>query len=179
MDLERRLEQAIQRGQKTRVLQGQEAAERALTEEELKSRYSAARLNLSEYIETSLKKLMDHFPGFRFETVVDDSGWGARISRDDLHISPAALDALFSGSDYRSKPTGMKRENLYSRFQMLVRPLSTQAKIIEITAKGTIRNKEIVNRTHFQFLAQLNEQGLRDVFDNWCIEYAEHFAVQS
>lgn len=179
MDFDRRLQQAIQRGQRIRDVQGQAAVDRAMSEEEIKSRYSAARLNLSDYIEACLKKLADHFPGFRFETVVDETGWGARISRDDMQISASALDALFSGAELKSRSSGQKRENLFSRFQLLVRPLSLQTKIIELAAKGTIRNKEVVNRTQFQFLAQLEEQGLRDIIDNWCLEYAERYAAHT
>lgn len=176
MDFDRRLQQAIQRGHRIKDAQGQAAVDRAMSEEEVKSRYSVARLNISDYIEGCLKKLADHFPGFRFETIVDETGWGARISRDDLQFSASSLDALFSGGVGKMQPASQKRENVFSRFQVLVRPLSLQTKIIELAAKGTIRNKEVVNRTQFQFIAQIEEQTLKDIIDNWCLEYAERYA---
>ncbi len=124
MDFQERLQQAIDRGHKSRHARDQAEAEKALSAEELKNRHSSARLNLCEHIESSLKQLTDHFPGFRFETILDDGGWGARISRDDLRLR------------------GSRRANQYSRFEMLVRPWSEQTKIVEIVAKGTINNAQ-------------------------------------
>lgn len=177
MDFEKRLEQAIQRGERTRQTHGQAAAERALSEEELRNLHSSTRLNLSEYIDAGMRKLSDHFPGFRFETVVDDAGWGARINRDDLNFSRSS-----SGQDsvWSAKSAVPRRPaNLYSRFQILVKPFSQQTKIVELTTKGTIRNKEVITRSHYQFLAELNEEGLRDTVDHWLLEYAEKFAAQA
>lgn len=160
MDFERRLEQAIDRGTRSRDAQSKAEQQKTLTEAELKNLHSAARLNLSEHAETLLRKLTDHFPGFRFETVVDEDGWGARISRDDLRL------------------TGGTRETHYSRFQILVRPFSPSAKIVEVVAKGTVRNKEIINRSNFHFLSEFNETGFREVIDLWALEFAEKFAAQ-
>ena len=177
MDFDKRLEQAIQRGERTRQAHGQAAAERALSEEELKNLHSSTRLNLSEYIDAGLRKLGDHFPGFRFETVVDDAGWGARINRDDLNFarSSSVLESVWQGKN----STPRRAENQYSRFQILVKPFSLQTKIVELTTKGTIRNKEVITRSHYQFLAELNEDGLREMIDHWMLEYAEKFAAQA
>lgn len=160
MDFENRLEQAIERGQKIRDSRQRTEHQKTLSAEELKNLHSAIRLNLSEHIENCLRRLSDHFPGFRFETVVDDSGWGARINRDDLAIGRG------------------RRDTHYSRLQVLVRPHSVAAKIVEITAKGTIRNRELLNRSHYQFLAEINDEGLKEVIDMWVLEFAEQFAAQ-
>ena len=160
MDFENRLEQAIERGQRIRDSRQQSEYQKTLSAEELKNLHSSVRLNLSEHIESCLRRLSDHFPGFRFETVVDDDGWGARINRDDIAIGRG------------------RRDNHYSRLQVLVKPYSEAAKIVEITVKGTIRNRELLNRSHYQFLAEVNEQGLQEVIDMWVLEFAEQYAAQ-
>jgi len=60
-DFRQRLEKAIQRGQRVRHAQARAEAERALTEQELKSLHSRYRLELVERIEAALKQLCDHF----------------------------------------------------------------------------------------------------------------------
>jgi hypothetical protein len=157
MDFEKRLERAITRGRDRRDLSGREEAEKALNVEELRSLHSKYRLDLSEHIETCLKQLSDHFLGFQYKTVFGDDGWGARISRDDFH-----------GAAGRTR-------NMYSRLEMTVRPFSS-AHIIELAAKGTIHNKEVFNRTHFQFLSQADIESFRELIDLWVLEYAEQYA---
>jgi len=181
MDFEKRLESAIQRGQRQRSAQGAADAARALSEEELRNLHSSARINLSEHIEAGLKKLADHFLGFRFETILDDTGWGARISRDDVAFGHSRSEpaAKRSATSFVTESITTRRaENYYSRFQMVVKPYSEKAKIVEIAAKGTIRNKEVLTRSHFHLLTELNERALADSLDNWMIQYAEKFAAQ-
>ena len=158
MNFEKRLEKAIVRGQQNRDLQAREKAEQAMSEEELKSLHSRCRLDLSDHIENCLKKLADHFPGFRFQTLVSDDGWGAKISRDDFNRK----------ADSRSK-------NLYSRFEMLIRSFSS-THIVEMVAKGTIQNKEIISRAHYQFLNQVDVESFTELIDLWVLEYAEKFS---
>jgi hypothetical protein len=150
MEFEDRLEQAIARGQRSRVARSQAEAQKSLSEEDL-----------SDHAETLLKKLADHFLGFRFETVVDEDGWGARINRDDVNLG--------AGS----------RANQYSRCQILVRPFSAKAKIVEVVAKGAVRNKELVNRSHYQFLAEFDEERFKEVVDMWVLEFAEQFSSKT
>jgi hypothetical protein len=157
MEFEQRLEKAIQRGKQTRDAHGREAAAKAMDLEELKNLHSSCRLDLSEHIETCLTKLADHFPGFQFETLVSDEGWGARITRDDIDIR--------------------ERKNVYSRVKILVRPF-TDAHIIAIAAKATIRNREVLNRSHFQFLSQHDTTSFCELIDLWVLEYAEKFATR-
>jgi len=156
MEFEQRLEKAIQRGKQTRDAQGRAAAAKALDIEELKNLHSKCRLDLSEHIEACLAKLADHFPGFQLETLVNDEGWGARITRDDIDI--------------------LERKNVYSRVKIVVRPF-TDAHIIAIAAKATIRNREVLNRSHYQFLAQHDMTSFCELIDLWVLEYAEKFAT--
>ncbi len=158
MEFEKRLEKAIVRGQQNRDLQAREKAEQAMSAEELKSLHSRYRLDLSDHIENCLKKLSDHFPGFRFQTLVSDDGWGAKISRDDFN-----------------RQSGSGSRNVYSRFEMLIRSFSS-THIVELVAKGTIQNKEVISRTHYQFLNQVDGESFTELIDLWVLEYAEKFS---
>lgn len=160
MDFEKRLERAITRGQRARDEEGRLKAEKAMSEEDLRTLHSKYRLDLSEHIETCLRQLADHFPGFRAESLVSE-GWGAKISRDDLQLG------------HRRAP-----ESRYSRFEMVVRPYSS-AHIIELVAKGTIHNREVLNRRHYQLLAEVDIDSFKELIDLWVLEFAEQFAARS
>ena len=161
MDFEKRLERAIDRGKQTRNAKGRQQTEQSVSEDELKTMHSKCRLDLSEHVENCLKQVADHFPGFRFQTVVDEGGWGAKVIRDDLAVV-----------------TSGQAESLYSRLEMLVRPFSS-THIVELVAKGTIRNKEIFNRTHFQFLNQLDVDSFSELVDLWVLEFVEQYAART
>lgn len=157
-DFEDRLQRAIQRGRQFRENEGSSASVSAATEEELRSRHSELRNELSEHIEACLRKLADHFPGFEFSTVLNEKGWGARISRDDLNLK---------SSSSRSE---------YSRLEILIRPFS-DAHIIELATKGTIRNRESLNRSNFRFLQDANLDVLRTMVDSIVLEFAEQYSA--
>ena len=159
MEFEKRLEKAIERGQHTRHEQGRLAAEKALSEDDLKSLHTRCRLEFSDHIENCLRHLADHFPGFQFETIIGDEGWGAKITRDDIAPGP-----------------NRSYQNLYSRLQLVVGPFS-DAHIVGLTAKGTIRNKETVSRNHYQFLSEVDVDSFRELIDLWVLEYAEGYSA--
>lgn len=159
MDFEKRLEKAIDRGQQSRDAKIREQSEQALSEDELKTLHSQCRLTLSEHIETCLKKLADHFPGFGFQTLVSEDGWGGKISRDDF-----------------VRQSSGKPVSHYSRFEMVIRPFSS-TRIVELAAKGTILNKEVISRTHYQFLAQVDVDSFQELIDLWVLEYAEKYSA--
>lgn len=157
-DFEDRLQRAIQRGQQLRETEGGQATTGAASEEELRMQHSTLRNELTEHIETCLRKLCDHFPGFEFSSVLNEKGWGARISRDDLN-----LKAGYSRTEY-------------SRLEILIRPFS-DAHILEIATKGTIRNRESLNRSNFRFLSDANPQILRQMVDSIVLEFAEQYSA--
>ena len=159
MDFQERLEKAIQRGQRTQDAEARARAEQALGEEELKRLHSQYRLELSEHIEQSMRQLAQQFPGFRFETLVGAAGWGAAISRDNLVMSAG------------------KRENYFSRLEVVVRPFAS-SHVLELAAKGTIRNKEIFNRNQYQMLSHVDMSSFGEVVDRWILEYAELYAAK-
>ena len=135
-------------------------AQRTLNEEELKRLHSQYRLELSERIENCLRPLPQYFPGFRYETLVGDRGWGAAVSRDDLQLEAG------------------RRTNYFSRLEMTVRPFSS-LHVLELVAKGTVRNKEIFNRNHFQPLAEAELAAFETLADHWVLEYAELYAART
>lgn len=159
MTFEDRLRQAIERGQKRGEFLAREEASKALTEEEYRRLHSQLRLRLSEYIESCLKRLPNFFPGFQYETMYGDRGWGGACFRDDLVIQRGA------------------RASNYSRLEVTVRPHST-LHVLDLAAKGTIRNREAFNRNYFEELASADEAKFRDLIDAWVLEYAEMYAAR-
>jgi hypothetical protein len=159
MDFQKRLEKAVERGQRQSDAAAQAKAQQALSEEELKRLHSQFRRELTERIESCVAQLPQHFPGFRFETLVGDRGWGAAISRDDL--------ALEAG----------RRNNYFSRLEVVVRPFSS-LHVLELAAKGTIRNRELLNRNHFQKLSEVDTTTFLELVDRWVLEFAELYAAK-
>lgn len=166
MDFEKRLQQAIQRGQKVSDDKDQARVERAMGEDELRKLYADFRIQFSEHIEHCLRQLADHFPGFQFRSVVGDEGWGGEIARDDLGVGTG-----------KSQP-----RNYYSRFfsklHLVIKPFSS-AHIIELVGKGTIRNKEIFSRNQYQRLPDVDTTVMIQTIDQWVLEYAEKYAGQA
>ena len=159
MDFEERLQKAIQRGQHRADEKVRDAHAKELSEEDLKRLHSQYRLTLSEYIENCLQKLPNHFPGFQYETIFGDRGWGAACSRDDLRLS------------------GGRRDNDFSRLEMTVRPFSSYH-VLELAAKGTIDNKETFNRSHYEILSDADIDHFVELVDIWVLEYVEMYAAR-
>lgn len=157
MDFQQRLEKAIERGKRESDARRSSAAKQGISEEEAKRVHSGLRLTLSELIEERVGKLPDHFPGFRYESIVGDRGWGAAIYRDDA---------------------GPGRADYYSRLEMAIRPFS-QARVLELTAKGTIRDKEMFNRSFHQRLDEVQLATFVESIDLWTLEFAELYAAKS
>jgi hypothetical protein len=161
MDFEQRLHKAIERGQRRSEEKAQRIRQKQLTEEELRAMHTKLRLELSEHIESCVESLGNQFPGFRYQSIYGDRGWGASCIRDDV-----------------GRAAGTGRSSYFSRLEMAIRPFSSLY-VLELTAKGTIRNKEIFNRTHFQKLDEVDTDTFRELIDVWILEYAEAFAALS
>lgn len=158
MNFRERLQRASERGKQARAAHLNEAAAKALSEEECRRLHSQYRLSLTEYIETCLAELADNFPGFRLETIVDESGWGAAVNRDDVSLG------------------GGRRGNLFSRLQLVVSPYS-KYHVLELTAKGTVRNKEVLSRNHYQRLSDVDLESFRELAELWVLDYAELYSA--
>jgi hypothetical protein len=158
MNFRERLQRATERGKQIRAAQLNEAAAKALSEEECRRRHSQYRLELTDHIEKLLNEMADNFPGFRMETVVDESGWGAAVSRDDFRME------------------GGKRGTFFSRLKLVVSPYNTYH-VLDISAKGTVRNKEVLSRNHYQRLADVDLQSFRELLEQWVLDYVELFAA--
>jgi hypothetical protein len=156
MDFDERLQRAIHRGQQQRAAAGLAQARQALTDEEYRTLHGRLRLELSEYIETCLKRLVEHFPSFDYSSVMSVDGWGAKISRDELHGRPLTRQ--------------------YSHLELLIRPYSP-TRILEVTARGAIRNKEVLSRSQYQQLDSYDLDAFRAIIDQLVLEYAEKIAA--
>ena len=161
MDFQHRLEQAIQRGQKRGDARDAAARAKALSADELRRLHNDMRLALSDHIERCVGSLPSHFPGFQVETLYGETGWGAAARRDDA-----------------GRTRGKGRGNYYSRLEVTVRPVSS-AFVVEIAAKGTIRNKEVFAHRHFETVTDADVDAFRELIDAWVLEYAEMFAAAS
>lgn len=159
MDFDARLQRAIERGEKAKEVRGRVAEAEKLTTEELKALHSTYRLEMTEHVEDTLKKLADHLPGFEYQAVYSEDGWGARLVRDELYLEP-----------------GSKAETHYSRLEVLVTPFSPSA-IIEVTVKGTVRNREMLNRKHYQRLAEVDLNAFKELIDQRILEFAEVYTA--
>ena len=156
-DFEDRLKNAIERGQKRSGAKAEAEKEKALSREEIKRLHSNYRLQLSDKIEKCIAILPDHFPGFEVETIYGEKGWGAACSRDDI-ISEKG-----------------RSQNHYSRFEMTVRP-HNDLNVIDLAAKGTVLNKELLRRQHFEDVEKLDVEKFLQLVDTWTLEYAEIYA---
>lgn len=158
-DFESRLQKAIERGERRGAANARAAQQQALTEEDLRQLHSRYRLQLSDHIEACIKKLPNFFPGFRFETIYGERGWGAACSRDDIRLDRG------------------QRATEYSRLEMTIRPYSS-VHVLDLTAKGTIRNRELFSRQFYEKIVEADAGKFVDLIDAWVLEYAELFAAQ-
>lgn len=160
MDFESELEAAIERGQHRSEQQQESMRQARLSAEELRQRHTQFRLSLSEHIEDCLKKLETHFPGFEYETLYGDRGWGGAISRTDLDRGPDGRAGSF-----------------FSRLELTVRPFN-EFHVVNIAGKGTIRDKEIFNWNHYEDIADVDQDAYEKMLDRWALQYAEMFAAR-
>jgi hypothetical protein len=160
MNFEDRLKAAVVRGQKRSDSVAREAAARAMTEEDFRRLHGQLRLALSEQIESCLDRLPNYFPGFRYETIFGERGWGGACWREDLHLDRGV------------------RSNQYSRLEITVRPYSS-LHVLDLAAKGTIRNKEVFNRNYFEPLADAEQDKFGQLVEAWVLEYAEIYAART
>jgi hypothetical protein len=158
MDFRERIQKAAERGKQARESRHYEAAAKALTEEECRRLHLQFRLALTEHIEERLRELAENFPGFQFQTIVDVDGWGAAVGRDDVGVAEG------------------RRRNFYSRLQLVVSPFN-KYHVLELIAKGTVRNKESFSRNHYQRLADVDIESFRELAELWILDYAEEFAA--
>lgn len=158
MDFRERLNRAAQRGRKARDEKAREEEARALDEGECRRLHTTYRLELNDHLERCLRQLAEGLPGFAYETVVSDKAWGGAVRRDDL--------ALRSG----------RRENLFSRLQLTISP-HNEFHVLELIAKGAVRNKENFSRNHYQLLKDVDIDTFRNLIEQWTLDYAEHYAA--
>ncbi len=157
MEFQQRLQKAIERGQRASAARTQAERDRIVNEKELQRLHTQYRLELSERIERCLKNVADQFPGFIFEDIVDERGWGGAISRDDLRLGPSG------------------RSTAYSRLEMVIRPFS-ESQVLELICKATILNREVFNRSQYHRLPEADPTSFAEMIVNWALEFAELYA---
>ena len=153
-----KLKQAIERGQQQALTNSKIERQIQLTEDEYKRKHTECRLTICDKIEELLKKVVDHVPGFEYETVYGSKGWGGAISRDDVQIAAGT------------------RSQLFSRLEIIVRPFS-DVHVVDLNAKGTIRNQEVYTRNCFETIDAIQIGHFLDLIDQWVLDYVEQYSI--
>ena len=160
-NFEKRLAKAIERGHRAGDERARAEAQKALSEKELRGLHTQYRIELSEHIERCLRRLPSHLPGFQVESIVAERGWGAAASRDDVDLRASS-----------------RRTNFFSRLEILIRPLS-EYYVLDVTAKATVRNREVFSRNHYQRLVEVDIDSFTELIDLWILEFAEKYAASA
>lgn len=158
MDFEEQLKNAISRGQEHGTQRKQSEEQQQLSAEYLKNRHAEYRLALSEYVESCVKRLTEHFPGFEFETIYGARGWGGAVYREDI-----------------TRGKNGKSGSFYSRLEIAVRPIN-EFNVLNISGKGTIHDKEYFNWNFFKDVQGVTLEDFKEKVDAWVLVYAEKFA---
>lgn len=157
MDLQKRLQEAIDRGQ-SRAQAKPSSDPAKMTPEQLKNLHNDFRLTLSAHAEEVMRQIVDQLPGFNSETLFGDKGWGAAIFRDDLVLNRTL------------------RKSEYSRLEIFVRPISDYF-VVDLASKATVRNKEIWNRTFFRPIVETDAAAMMEQIDGWAVQFAEQYSA--
>lgn len=159
-DFEQRLKKAIERGQDRQrdLAERKHAAE--MTEEECRRIHQKYQLELSDLIESCMKRLPDYFPGFQYELIYGERGWGAGCRRDDLRLARGV------------------RSELFSRIELTVRPYSS-LHVLDLAGRATIRNSEAFNRNYFEKLQEVNLDKFKQLIEVWVLEFGELYAAKN
>jgi len=158
-DFDEKLKRAIERGQNHSLASARKQRELQMTEDEIRRKHTDFRLAIADHIEFALQRVVDHLPGFAYETVYGDRGWGGAVSRDDVQIQ------------------GRHRRTLFSRLELTVRPYS-DVQVVDLVSKGTIRNQEIFARDFHQLVSVADKEEFLTVVDQWVLDYVEQYSNQ-
>lgn len=158
MDFEEQLKKAIGRGQEQGSVRKSSEEQKQLSAEYLKNRHAEFRLALSDYIESCIRRLTEHFPGFEYETIYGDRGWGGAVFRQDITRGKSGKSGSF-----------------YSRLEISVRPIN-EFNVLNISGKGTIHDKEYFTWNYFKDIPDVSIADFKEKVDHWILIYAEKFA---
>lgn len=157
-EFEDQLKKAIERGQRMQDARQQRQKQARLTADQLKIRHNEFRLPLSDRIEQALQTLANQLPGFEYENIYGDRGWGGAVSRDELVISQG------------------HRDNAYSRLELTVKSFS-ELHVVDIGGKGTVKNREVFVRQHHRAIGETDLDEFLETIDRWVLEYAQLYTA--
>ena len=66
--------------------------------------------------------------------------------------------------------------NDFSRLEVTIRPYS-EYHVVDLAAKGTIRNKEVFNRNQYEKIEEVDPETYVGLIDVWVLEFVELFAA--
>ena len=161
MDFDKRLKDAIDRGKRRAEQEHEQLQQQQMSEQDLRNKHTEFRLGISDHIESCLRSLAEHFPGFEYETIYGDRGWGGAIFRDDLT------------TDKGSGKTG----SFYSRLEITVKPYS-QYRLVDVAVRGTVFNREVLSTSFYEEVQSASVDSFLEKVDFWSVTYAENFAAR-
>lgn len=159
-DFDERMKAAIERGQRRNLSEKEQLEQQKAQAEQLRRTHTQLRVELSEHIESVLQKMSDHLPGFRYENVFGDAGMGAACWRENLVMNRG------------------QRSTQYSRFEMVIRPFN-EFFVVDLHAKGTIANREVFTRNHFQLISDAKTKDFNDLIDQWALSFLELYYAKA
>jgi hypothetical protein len=153
-EFEDQLKKAIERGQRINDARQEEQKLAQLSADQMRIRHNEFRLQLSERIERTLNSMVNQLPGFVYENIYGDRGWGGAVSRDELVIARG------------------QRNTVYSRLELTVKPLS-ELNVVNIGGKGTVKNREVFLRQHHRAIEEADSEEFLEIIDRWVLEFAQ------
>jgi len=72
----------------------------------------------------------------------------------------------------------MRANEIISRLVMTISPYS-EFHVLDLLAKGAIRNKENFSRNHYQLLKDADLDSFEQMIEQWTLGYAEQYAADN
>jgi hypothetical protein len=157
-EFDEQLRKAIDRGKRIQDARAHQEKQAQMSTDQLRIRHNEFRLPLSERIEHALKALAHQLPGFNYENIYGERGWGGALSRDELVIERG------------------QRRNVYSRLELTVKPHS-EINVVNIAGKGTVRDREVFTRQLHRPIGEADPDEFLETIDRWVLEYAQLYTA--
>jgi hypothetical protein len=157
-DFRSRIQRAVNSGKgadRGRAAEKREARQAGRKIRELHENFDG---ELRPHIHTCLEELNREFPAFDMQEVYNEKGRGYALARDD---------AIRGGSE--------RRDRYYSRLEIYVHHFKDHG-YLEVSAKGSIRNKEKYERSEDDRLETLEIDLFKRFVERVVVEYAHDFA---
>ena len=156
-DFRKRLQRAVRAGQTADRQRTDEERQNREKNRALRALHERYEAGIRDRIGDCLRDLIEEFPGFDLQDVYHDKGRGYAILRDD------------------SLKRGGASDRYYSRLEIYVHHFKEHG-FLEVTAKGSIRNREKFHRTEDDRLEDLDAELFSKFIERLVLQYARDYA---